>query len=239
MNQATQWDDVDRYVAQRLQLSDDVLESTLRASDDAGLPAINVAPNQGKMLQLFAQMQGARNILELGTLGGYSTIWLARALPPEGRLVTLEYDERNAEVARQNLARAGFAAMVDVRVGPALRTLPELADENAGPFDLVFIDANKEDTPEYFAWALRLSQVGSVIIVDNVVRAGALADESSTSPQVQGMRRFLDDLAQEERVDATVVQTVGSKGYDGFALAVVVAAGMIGDCREAPATSRS
>jgi predicted O-methyltransferase YrrM len=221
MNQMKQWDDVDRYVAERLNLSDDVLESTLKASDDAGLPAINVAPNQGKMLQLFALMQGARSILEIGTLGGYSTIWLARALPTDGRLVTLEYDARHAEVARDNLARAGFADIVDVRTGAALETLPKLADEGAGPFDVVFIDANKEDTPEYFGWALKLTRVGSVIIVDNVVRAGALADASSTDARVQGMRRFIDELAHEQRVEATVVQTVGGKGYDGFALAVV------------------
>jgi predicted O-methyltransferase YrrM len=221
MNQMKQWDDVDRYVAERLNLSDDVLESTLKASDDAGLPAINVAPNQGKMLQLFALMQGARSILEIGTLGGYSTIWLARALPTDGRLVTLEYDARHAEVARDNLARAGFADIVDARTGAALETLPKLADEGAGPFDVVFIDANKEDTPEYFGWALKLTRVGSVIIVDNVVRAGALADASSTDARVQGMRRFIDELAHEQRVEATVVQTVGGKGYDGFALAVV------------------
>lgn len=220
MNKA-QWTEVDEYIGGRLTLSDEALESALEASVDAELPAINVAPNQGKMLQLFAQIRGARSILEVGTLGGYSTIWLARALPADGRLVTLEADPRHAEVARANLAHAGFADVVDIRIGPALETLPAIAEAGEGPFDVVFIDANKEDTPEYFAWAVRLSAVGSVVIVDNVVRSGEVANAYTPDPRVQAMRRLFDALAAEPRVSATVVQTVGAKGYDGFALALV------------------
>ncbi|HEU5109285.1 MAG TPA: O-methyltransferase, partial [Micromonosporaceae bacterium] len=188
----------------------------------AGLPEIQVAPNQGKLLQLMAQIRGARRILEIGTLGGYSTIWLARALPHDGRLVTMEYDRRHAEVARANIARAGLADRVEVRVGAALDLLPALARERPEPFDLTFIDADKQSNTEYFRWALRLSRVGSVIIVDNVVRGGRVTDPNSDDPSVVGTRRLFDALAAEPRVTATAIQTVGSKSYDGFAMAVVI-----------------
>ncbi|MEY4512463.1 MAG: hypothetical protein RLZZ450_4585 [Pseudomonadota bacterium] len=186
-----------------------------------GLPAINVAPNQGKLLQLFARIRGARSILEIGTLGGYSSIWLARALPAGGRLVTLEYDPKHAEVARTNIANAGLAGSVEVRVGKALDTLPQLEKEDRGPFDLVFIDADKENIPAYFTWALRLTKPGSIIIVDNVVRKGAVIDADSKDVNIQGVRRFNELVSREPRVSATAVQTVGSKGYDGFALLLV------------------
>jgi len=198
--------------------SDEALDLALAASTEAGLPAINVAPNQGKFLSLLASIQGAKNILEIGTLGGYSTIWLARALPKDGRLVTLELDPKHAGVARSNLARAGLGELVSIRVGPALETLPQLAAEGLPPFDFVFIDADKQSIPEYFEWALKLTRVGSVIVVDNVVRKGAVIDQATTDPNVQGVRRFNELLAKTSRVSATAVQTVGSKGYDGFAL---------------------
>jgi predicted O-methyltransferase YrrM len=182
-----------------------------------------VTANQGKLLQLVAQIQGARTILELGTLGGYSTIWLARGLPVGGRLVTLEVDPRYAEVARSNIARAGLVDVVELRVGPALETLRELAAEGGGPFDLIFIDADKASYPAYLPWALELSRRGTLIIADNVVRAGAILDASSDDVNVQGVRRFTELLAAEPRVSATAIQTVGAKGYDGFALALVVA----------------
>lgn len=219
-----QWTAVDRYLCDRLVPPDPVLGAALAASVAAGLPAINVAPNQGKLLQLFARMQGARRILEIGTLGGYSTIWLARALPADGSLITLELELKHADVARKNFRRAGLERMIDLRVGPALDLLPRVAAENGGPFDLIFIDADKASIAEYFAWALKLSRVGTAIIVDNVVRNGAVADPASEDPSVRGVRRFNEVLAKEKRVSATAIQTVGSKGYDGFALALVVAA---------------
>jgi predicted O-methyltransferase YrrM len=218
-----QWTRVDQYFGERMIPPDEALDAALRASDEAGLPAINVAPNQGKLLQLIAQIRGARRILEVGTLAGYSTIWLARALPADGTLVTLEADPHHAEVARSNLERAGVAELVDLRTGPALDTLPKLAAEVTEPFDVVFIDADKESTAEYFQWALKLSKTGSVIIVDNVVRGGAVAEPSSTDPRVQGIQRFAEMVAGEPRVTATSVQTVGGKGYDGFTIAVVTA----------------
>jgi len=211
------WDAVDEYISGLLVGHDEALEAALEASDAAGLPAIAVAPNQGKLLYLLARLRGARRILEIGTLGGYSTIWLARALPADGELVTLEYEPTHAEVARANIARAGLADRVEVRVGPALDTLPSLD----GPFDLVFIDADKPNNPEYLRWALRLTRPGSMIIVDNVVRNGKVADPASTDPSVIGTRELADMLAGEPTVDATMIQTVGAKGYDGFALAVV------------------
>ena len=220
MNQ-DQWTAVDRYITDLLVPADPVLEASLQASTDAGLPAINVAPNQGKLLHLLARIHGARTILEIGTLGGYSTIWLARALPAGGRVVTLEVDPKHAEVARANFVRAGLADLVELRLGRALDTLPGLAAEKRGPFDLIFIDADKVSIPEYFAWALQLSRPGTVIIVDNVVRKGAVVDASSSDPSVQGVRRFNQLLAAETRVSATSLQTVGSQGYDGFTLAVV------------------
>ncbi|WP_026370081.1 O-methyltransferase [Kallotenue papyrolyticum] len=217
------WTAVDQYLTEVLALSDPVLEAALTQASAAGLPQIQVAPNQGMLLHLLARAIGARNMLEIGTLGGYSTIWLARALPPAGRLITLELEPRHAEVARTNLARAGLSERVEVRVGPALQSLPRLAEEGAGPFDLVFIDADKPGTADYFAWALRLTRPGSLIIVDNVVRNGTVIDADSSDPAVQGMRRFLERLAAEPRVQATVLQIVGSKGYDGLALALVTA----------------
>jgi len=218
------WTEVDRYITDLLVAPDPALDAALAASAAAGLPPIAVAPNQGKLLHLLARMQGARRILEIGTLGGYSTIWLARALPPGGRLVTLEADPKHAEVARANLARAGLTGVVELRLGKAAETLPRMAAERPGPFDLVFIDADKAGTADYFAWALKLSRVGSVIIVDNVVRQGAVIEAGSADANVQGIRRFNEVLAAEKRVSATEVQTVGSKGHDGFALAVVLAA---------------
>jgi predicted O-methyltransferase YrrM len=216
-----QWTAVDRYFIDLLVPPDPVLEAALAASVAAGLPPINVAPNQGKLLHLLARMHGAQRILEIGTLGGYSTIWLARALPAGGRIVTLEIDPKHAEIARANFARAGLAGIIDLRLGRAIDLLPQLAVEGGGPFDLIFIDADKVSTADYFKWALKLSRPGSVIIVDNVVRKGAVADAASTDASVQGIRRFIEVLAAESRVRATAIQTVGSKGYDGFALAVV------------------
>jgi predicted O-methyltransferase YrrM len=213
------WAAVDRYISGLLVSPDSALDAALEASAAAGLPQINVTPSQGKLLHVLARMQGARRILEIGTLGGYSAIWLARALPEGGRLITLEADPRHAEVAGANLARAGLAEIVDVRLGPALDTLPGLVAE--GPFDLFFIDADKPNNPAYFSWAVRLSRPGSVIIVDNVVRGGAVADTDNDDPRVQGSRRLFEVIAAEPRVTATTIQTVGAKGYDGLAIALV------------------
>jgi predicted O-methyltransferase YrrM len=218
-----QWTAVDRYITDLLVPPDLALEEALQSSAAAGLPPYNVSPNQGKLLLLLALLQGARTILEIGTLGGYSTIWLARALPADGRLVTLEADPKHAEVARANIAHAGQTAFVDLRLGRALDTLPQLAAEGCGPFDLIFIDADKPSNPDYFTWALKLSRRGSLIIVDNVVRNGAVIDATSTDSSVQGVRRLNELLAAEPRVSATALQTVGSKGYDGFAIALVTA----------------
>jgi predicted O-methyltransferase YrrM len=213
----TTWQDVDAWLADRLVGTDEALDAALEAGRAAGLPDIAVAPLQGKLLALLAELVGARAVLEIGTLGGYSTIWLARALPDDGRLVSLELDPAYAEVARANVERAGLGGRVDVRVGAALDTLPGVE----GPFDLVFIDADKRTTPAYFEWALRLTRPGSVIVGDNVVRGGALLEGDDASSE--GMRRFVELMAAEPRVDATVIQTVGAKGWDGFALARVVA----------------
>ncbi len=218
-----QWTAVDGYFDELLLPSDPALEAALEGSAAAGLPSINVSPSQGKLLFMLARIQGARSILEVGTLGGYSAIWLARALPADGRLVTLESDPKHADVARANIARAGFADAVEVRVGRALDTLPQLAAEGEGPFDLIFIDADKASIPEYFQWALKLSRCGSLIVVDNVVRGGAILDATSDHPAVQGVRRFLELVAAEPRVSATALQTVGRKGYDGFAIVLVTA----------------
>lgn len=215
------WLAVDRYFAQALADVDDALEATLRASEAAGLPAISVSACQGRLLQLLAQMQGAQNILEVGTLGGYSAIWLARALPPGGQLITLEASQRHAEVARANVARAGFGDVIDVRVGAAIESLPKLAAEARPAFDLTFIDADKAGNPEYFAWALKLSREGSVIVVDNVVRDGEVIDAASPDASVRGVRRLTALIAATPGVSATAIQTVGSKGYDGFILARV------------------
>lgn len=223
MSESQLWDDVDEYFSAHLSPEDDTLQAALRDSDAAELPHINVTPSQGKLLQLLAQIQGARNILEIGTLGGYSTIWLGRALPADGRLISLEYDPKNAEVATRNLARAGLDKIVEVRIGPALESLPKLADENPAPFDLVFIDADKANNPHYVDWALRLTSTGSLIIVDNVVRGGRVADPDSTAPDVRGSRAAIELIGSHPRLSGTAIQTVGAKGYDGFALARVLA----------------
>jgi len=211
------WSAVDRYFAGSLLSADAALEAALEASTAAGLPAIAVSPLQGKLLMQLAQIQGARRILEIGTLGGYSAIWLGRALPNDGRLVTLEISAKHAEVARANLARADLAERVEVLVGPALQTLPSLQERE--PFDLTFIDADKPSNADYFSWAMKLSRKGSIIVVDNVVRSGAVADATSQDPNVLGVHRLNELIAREPRVDATAIQTVGSKGYDGFILA--------------------
>jgi predicted O-methyltransferase YrrM len=216
-----EWTDVDGYTADLLVREDDALRAAAEQSAAAGLPPIAVSPNQGKLLHLLVRMQGASSILELGTLGGYSTIWLARALPPGGRLVTLEVEPRYAAVAAANIARAGVAERVEQRVGPALDLLRELVGERAGPFDFIFIDADKRSTPEYFELALDLTQEGSVILTDNVVRGGALIDPANDDPGVEGMRRFHELLAAAPGATGTTIQTVGSKGYDGFTLALV------------------
>ena len=216
-----QWNEVDRYISDQLVPADPVLDAALRDSAAAGLPAIQVSPNQGKLLMLLAQAQRARSILEIGTLGGYSTIWLARALPPDGRLLTLEVEPRHAEVARANLDRAGLGDVVDVRLGRATDTLAQLVAAGSGPYDLAFIDADKPSTADYFAAAVALSRPGTLIVVDNVVRRGEVLDADSADEQVQGIRRMYDAMAAEPRVAATAIQTVGSKGYDGFAFAVV------------------
>lgn len=218
-----QWTAVDRYITELFVPADPALDAALQATADAGMPLISVAPNQGKLLHILALSHGARAILEIGTLGGYSTIWLARALPADGRLITLEADPKHADVARGTIARAGLGQVVEVRLGQALDTLPQLAAEGRGPFDLVFIDADKVNTAAYFAWALKLTRRGSLIITDNVVRDGAVLDAASADASVQGVRRFNAALAAEPRVSATVIQTVGSKGYDGLAIAIVTA----------------
>jgi predicted O-methyltransferase YrrM len=215
------WSEVDDYLDAALLPPDAALEAALAASSAAGLPAIQVSATQGKLLELLARIRGARRILEIGTLGGYSTIWMARALPEDGLLVTLEADPRHAAVATANLARAGFGDRVQVRVGKALDTLPGVEADRLGPFDLFFIDADKANIPEYMRWAMHLASPGAVIVVDNVVRGGQVADAASDHPHVEGARRLIDMLSVEPRLDATVIQTVGSKGYDGFALAVV------------------
>ena len=215
------WTAVDNYVAGLFQLGDDVLEAALATSQAAGLPSINVSAAQGRMLHLLARAIGARRILEIGTLGGYSTIWLARALPPGGRVVTLEAETKHADVARANFARAGLTDRIDLELGLALETLPRLVRDGHGPFDLVFIDAHKPEYAEYLTWSLRLSRPGTLIIADNIVRDGAVADAASPDVNVQGVRRFNDRLAADPRVSSTIVQTVGSKGYDGFAMAIV------------------
>lgn len=218
---AAQWTAVERFLNQYFVPPDPALEEALAASAAAGLPAIEVAPNHGKLLHLLARIQGARRILEIGTLGGYSTIWLARALPPDGLLVTLELEPRNAELAKSNIARAGVADRVQIRVGRALDTLPKLEAEGLAPFDFFFVDADKRSNPDYLEWALRLARPGSVIVVDNVVRDGAVADAKIRDPDLEGIRRFNEVIASDPRLSATAIQTVCSKGYDGFAIAFV------------------
>ncbi len=216
------WTAVDNYFASLLAPEDALLRAALEANNTAGLPAIDVSPLQGKFLQLLVQITHARRVLEIGTLGGYSTMWMARALPPDGRIVTLEYSPTHADVARANLLRAGLLDRVDLRIGRALDLLPTLAESGAAPFDLVFIDADKRSNPDYLDWALRLSRPGTVIAVDNVVRNGAIVNEKSRDPDVIGTRRMTEQIAAHPRLSATVLQTVGDKGYDGIALAVVL-----------------
>lgn len=220
MNEAT-WEAVDRYFDVTLSLSDPILEAALAASKAAGLPEIQVAPNQGRLLHMLARLVGARRILEIGTLGGYSAIWLGRALPlddPDARMISLEYEPGHAAVARANLQRAGLGQKVEVRVGPALDSLSRMTAERVGPFDLVFIDADKENYPHYFDWSLKLTRPGSLIVVDNVVRGGAVTDSMSDDPRIRGTRALFERIKSEPRVTATAIQTVGVKGYDGLAL---------------------
>lgn len=213
---------MDEYVSELLAPHDDALAGALRAAEEAGLPSIQVSPPQGKLLHLLAKTVGARTILEFGTLGGYSTIWLARALPGDGRLISLEANPDYAEVAARSIAGAGLTERVEVRVGPALEQLPQLASDGIGPFDLVFIDADKVNTPGYFAWSLEHSRPGALIVADNVIRDGRLADRDDEDPAIVAQRRFHEQLAAESRVEATTIQTVGGKGYDGFSIARVV-----------------
>ena len=216
-----QWNAVDSYITEEIIPADPALDAALAAIVAAGLPPIGVSATQGRLLHVLAQLVGARRILELGTLGGYSTICMARALPPDGKLITLEADEKHAKVARGNFARAGVEGVVDLRLGKAMDTLPKLAAEGQKPFDFVFIDADKENIPEYFTWSLKLSRPGTAIVIDNVVRKGELANASSTDPDVLGVRRLHEMLRGEKRVTAVTMQTVGCKGYDGFSLARV------------------
>jgi predicted O-methyltransferase YrrM len=219
----TLWTEVDNYICNLLVPQDPALNQALEASVRAGLPAIQVSPAQGKFLHLLARLIGATSILELGTLGGYSTIWMARAFGGKGQLVTVEANPKHAEVARANLAFAGLSDRVELQVGSALEVLPQLAQQGRGPFDLIFIDANKSNMPEYFAWALQLSRPGTLIIADNVIRQGKVIEAASTDADIQGVRRFNERVASEKRVSATELQTVGSKGYDGFAMVLVTA----------------
>jgi predicted O-methyltransferase YrrM len=215
------WRAVDSYFNETIVGRDGVLEAALKANAAAGLPSIDVSPAQGKMLTLLARMARAKKALEIGTLGGYSTICIARALPRDGRLVSIEYSDSHAKVARTNIARAGLADRVEVRTGAALDILPAIEAERLGPFDFVFIDADKSNNANYLGWALRLSRPGTTIIVDNVVRDGGIADASAKDPDVTGTRRMFEMMAREPRLQATAIQTVGDKGWDGFALAVV------------------
>jgi predicted O-methyltransferase YrrM len=220
-NEQELWTDVDQYIKGLLIPTDPLLEAALQASAQANFPAIQVTPTQGRLLALLARTIQARNILEIGTLGGYSTIWLARALAPGGKLVSLEADPQHAQVARSNITRAGLADSVEIRLGMAKDSLSRLAAEERPPFDLAFIDADKVNTRTYFEWALRLTRPGGLIVVDNVIRHGRVIESESEDQNVQGMRQFMERLAVEKRVTATVIQTVGEKGYDGFCVALV------------------
>jgi predicted O-methyltransferase YrrM len=221
MNSERRWSAVDSYFAETLIGSDAALEAALAANSAAGLPSIDVSAPQGKLIHLLARMMGAVKALEIGALGGYSTIWLARALPEDGRLITLEVNSKHAEVARLNVARAGLASKVEIRTGAALETLPKIEAEGIGPFDFVFIDADKANNPAYLEWALRLSRPGTAIVVDNVVRGGEVVDAASRHADVIGVRSMFEMMAGEKRLSATAIQTVGVKGWDGFALAIV------------------
>ena len=212
---------MDEYLCDRTQAHDETLEAVLQASEQAGLPAINVAPNQGKLLQMLSRLRGARRILELGTLAGYSTIWLARALPADGTLLTLEAVDEHAEIARRNIERAGLSGVASVIEGDAVDTLEAFVRDGIPPFDFIFLDADKKSYPRYLELALRLSRPGTVIVADNVIRRGRIADADSTDPDVIGLRAFLDMLASDRRISSTAIQTVGSKGWDGFSLSIV------------------
>ena len=215
------WTKVDEYLAERLIPVDAALTAAREANAEAKLPAIDVTPAQGKFLYLLAKIHGARRILEVGTLGGYSTIWLARALPKDGKLVTLEIEKRHAEVALKNMERAGVAARVELRLAPAAESLEALVNEGSEPFDLIFIDADKPNNPVYLEWAMKLARPGTIVVVDNVIREGAIVDAESKDASVQGTRRLFDLVGANPRLEATALQTVGSKGYDGFVVAVV------------------
>jgi predicted O-methyltransferase YrrM len=217
----TLWSDVDHYLSSTLIPADPILEAALTANAAAGLPTIDVSPTQGKFLHLLALIQGSKRILEIGTLGGYSTIWLARALPPDGRLITMEFEPKHAEVASKNIARAGLSEIVEIRVGPAADSLAKLHAEGTGPFDLIFIDADKPNNPTYLEWAIKLARKGTIILVDNVIREGKIAEPNNPDPAITGTRTMFDMLATNAHLQATALQTVGSKGYDGFAMAVV------------------
>ena len=221
MSDDPKWTAIDGYLSGLFVPPDSVLDAALEASRAAGLPAISVSPTEGKLLHLLARSHGARKILEIGTLGGYSTIWLARALPGDGKLITLEANPTHADVARTNIARAGLADRVEIRVGRAIDTLPQLESARIGPFDFIFIDADKPSNPDYLAWSLRLARPGTLIIADNVVREGEILSDNSSDDRVTGVRRFNESLGRNEAVTATIIQTVGVKGYDGFAMAVV------------------
>ena len=216
------WTNVDRYLAESLIPADPVLEAALAANAAAGLPSIDVSPTQGKWLHLLAKIKGATRILEIGTLGGYSTIWLARALPPAGHLITMEYEPKHAAVAQQNIDHAGLSHLVEIRIGAAADSLAKLHAEDPTPFDLIFIDADKPNNPTYLEWALKFSRTGTLIVVDNVIRDGEIVNPDSTDPSILGTRTMFEMLAAEPRVSATALQTVGSKGYDGFAIALVI-----------------
>ncbi|MDN4526010.1 O-methyltransferase [Fictibacillus fluitans] len=215
------WNKVDEYLNFNLLKEDRVLEDVLKANHEAGLPSIDVSPAQGKFLYLLAKLKGAKHILEIGTLGGYSSIWMGRALPEDGLLITLEYSQKHAQVAKENIKKAGLETKIEIIVGPALETLPTLKDIGYPSFDLIFIDADKPNNPHYLKWALEYSHPGTVIIGDNVVRNGRVVDEKSVDPGVKGSRELIDVLAKESRIEATALQTVGSKGYDGFVIGVV------------------
>jgi predicted O-methyltransferase YrrM len=215
------WTAVDDYIVSSLFEADPVLDAVLKANRDQGLPAIDVSAAQGKLLSLLVRIRGAKTVLEVGTLGGYSTIWMARGLPADGKVVTLELDQHHAKVARSNFERAGVSGKVDLRVGPALQSLAALVDENAGPFDLIFIDADKPNNPNYLDWAMKLSRPGAVIVCDNVIRDGAVLDTDGRDANVEGARAAFSFIGGEKRLDGTAIQTVGAKGYDGFAIAIV------------------
>jgi predicted O-methyltransferase YrrM len=221
MNQTTTWDRVDQYITEQLIPHDSVLEEVLSANRQVELPPFDVSPSQGKFLNLLIQMKGAQRILEIGTLGGYSTIWMARALPADGQIVTLELDPIHAQVAKGNLALAEVEHLVDLRIGDALEQLSQMKHKGVEPFDFIFIDADKPNNPNYLKWALQFSHPGTVIIGDNVIREGEVINEHSEDPRVLGVREFYDLLAEEPRITATAIQTVGSKGYDGFVLGIV------------------